>query len=120
MDPSHVSMVRQWLDLDNKLLTLKEQVQELNDQKKEIEDDIIEYIEKNNLDKVVVNLSDGCLKFPKTSTKQTLSLKYVKNTLTKYNDDKEVNMQVNVEEVCKFLTSNLETKTKISIKRDVK
>jgi hypothetical protein len=64
-----------------------------------------------------VTVSDGTLKFPKRSTQQSISLKFLKANLTKYSEEKS---HINVEEVCKFLVSNLETKTKLSIKRDLR
>lgn len=117
MDPSYVDKMREWVELDNKLMHLKEQVQELNEEKKEIEEDILKYVETKGLDKITVNISDGCLKFPKRNTQQTMSLKYVKNTLAKYSEETQ---NVDAEEIYKFLVSNLETKTKAYIKRDIR
>lgn len=117
MDNQYVEKMKEWIEMDNVYAALRQQMNELNDKKKELEDDILKYIEENNLEKVVVTVSDGTLKFPKRSQQQAISLKFLKTNLAKYNDEKE---SINVEEVFKFLISNLETKTKLSIKRDVR
>lgn len=117
MDNQYVEKMKEWIEMDNVYSALRQQMNELNEKKKELEDDILKYIEENNFEKVVVTVSDGTLKFPKRSQQQAISLKFLKTNLTKYNDEKE---SINVEEVFKFLTSNLETKTKLSIKRDVR
>ena len=117
MDNEYVEKMKEWIELDNTYGSLRQQMNDLSDKKKELEDDILKYIEENNFEKVVVSISDGTLKFPKRSTQQTISLKFLKANLSKYNEEKS---PINVEEVCKFLISNLETKTKLSIKHDVR
>ena len=117
MDNQYVDKMKDWIEIDNAYGALRQQMNDLADKKKELEDEILKYIEENNLEKVVVNLCDGTLKFPKRSTQQSISLKFLKTHLAKYNEEKT---PINVEEVFKFLTSNLETKTKLSIKRDVR
>lgn len=117
MDPIYVERMKEWVDIDNKLMKLKDQVQELNEEKKDVEEDILKYVETKGLDKVTVNISDGTLKFPKRSTQQSISLKYLKNTLAKYSEEKQ---DIDAEELYKFLVGNLETKTKMFIKRDIR
>ena len=117
MDDQYVEKMKEWIELDNVYGSLRQQMSDLADKKKELEDDILKYIEENNLEKVVVSVSDGTLKFPKRSTQQSISLKFLKANLSKYNEDKS---PINVEDICKFLISNLETKTKLSIKRDLR
>ena len=117
MDNEYVEKMKEWIELDNTYTSLRQQMNDLTDQKKLLEDDILKYVEDNNLEKVVVSISDGTLKFPKRSTQQAISLKFLKANLSKYNEEKS---PINVEEVYKFLISNLETKTKLSIKHDVR
>ena len=117
MDEQYVEKMKEWIELDNIYGSLRQQINDLNDKKKELEDDILKYIDDNNLEKVVVSVSDGTLKFPKRSTQQSISLKFLKASLSRYNEEKS---PINVEELYKFFVSNLETKTKLSIKRDVR
>jgi uncharacterized protein YaaW (UPF0174 family) len=117
MEPSYVEKMKEWLDLDNKGTRLRDELAEINEEKKELEEEILTYVERNGLDKVTVNVSDGSLKFPKRNTQQSISLKYLKTTLSKYNEEQS---KINVDDLYKYLVSNLETKTKMYIKRDVR
>lgn len=116
MDDKYLEKLRKWIDLDNQTARLKSQLADLGDQKKELEDDIIEYINSNSLDKVTVNIADGTLKFAKRNTQQTISRKYLKATLMKYNEEQE---PINTDSVLQYLIANLESQTKMFIKRDV-
>lgn len=118
MDPTFVDKTRQWLELDTQATKIKETLAEVTDAKKVIEEDILNYVEEHELDKVTINVSDGRIKFPTQKVKQTLSLKYVKGTLAKYQEEKGV--ALDIEAIYKYLVDNLETKTKLSIKREVR
>lgn len=139
MDTVYIDKVKSWLALDNQSLRLKEEMEKkteklkleldtivegykqrmdkVGDEKKELEEDILKYVETNALEKMTLSLSDGSLKFTKKSTQQSVSLKYLKTTLGKYSEEKEA---IDAEDVYKYLVSNLETKTKLSMKREVK
>jgi predicted site-specific integrase-resolvase len=118
MDEQYIEKMKEWIDLDNVYTSLRKQLNELTEKKKDIEDDILEYIEDNNLEKVVVSVCDGTLKFPKRTVQQSLSMKVLKQVIGKYNEEKSQNIEI--EELVKFISTNLETKTKLSIKRDVR
>jgi hypothetical protein len=77
MDNHYVDKMKEWIELDNVYGSLRQQLNDLADKKKELEDDILKYVEDNNLEKVVVTVSDGTLKFPKRSTQQSISLKFL-------------------------------------------
>jgi hypothetical protein len=117
MNHEYIDKMKEWIELDNKSIKLKEDISEISELKKELEDDILKYVEIEGLDKVTVNVSDGSIKFPKRNTQQTMSLRYLKNTLEKYNED---HSPIDVSNIYKFLISNLETKSKMYIKRDVR
>jgi hypothetical protein len=120
MEATYVDKVKEWVDIDNKAMELKTSINELNEKKKELEEDIIDYVEKNQLENISLNLSDGRLKFPKTTVKQSLSMKYLKATLGKYNEEHASATQIDVDALCQYLVDNLETTTKLSIKRMVR
>lgn len=116
MDDKYLEKLRKWIDLDNQTTRLKSQLAKLGDKKKEVEDEIVEYITTHNLDKVTVNIADGTLKFAKRNTQQAISKKYLKATLMKYNEEQE---PINTDAVLQYLVTNLETQTKMFIKRDM-
>lgn len=114
MEELYIDKLKKWIELDNSVSKLKEEMSVFIEEKKELEDDILQYIEKHNLDKVTVNISDGSLKFPKRKVPQSITMKYIKSTLEKY---VEQDTTLDVDSICKFLASNLETKSKTYIKR---
>lgn len=117
MDVRYIDKIKQWSVLHQEASRVKEKLSDINNQKKELEDDIIEYIEENNLEKVSLNISDGVIKFPKRTIHQSISIKYLKSALAKYNDEKQ---PIDVDGVCEFLQSNLESKQAIYIKMNAR
>jgi hypothetical protein len=75
--------IKKWVSLDNELRLLHDKTKELREDKNNIEDGIIKYVDTHNLQNSVVKISDGKLKF--TTVKQTnpLTLKYVDECLGK-------------------------------------
>tara|TARA_Y100000992_G_scaffold92157_1_gene59293 strand:- start:17032 stop:17376 length:345 start_codon:yes stop_codon:yes gene_type:complete len=57
--------IKQWVTLDNELRILNEHVKELRDKRNSINEDIIRYVETNQLNASTIQLSDGSLKFAK-------------------------------------------------------
>lgn len=116
MDPNFVEKTQHWIQLDNEATKLKDELAEITSERKELEEYIIDYVEQNDLGKVTLNVSDGNIKFPQRTQQQSISLKYLKETLGKYNETIE---HIDVDAVYKFLVDNLETKKKYIIKRTV-
>ena len=117
MDELYVDKLKQWIEYDNSITELKEKMSELNESKKHIEDDVIRYIEQSGLSGVSVAISDGLLKFPTRKTQQSISMKFLRSVVPKYNQEK--GQQIDVEQFCQFVISQLDTKQKIYIKRDI-
>lgn len=119
MDATYVDKVKEWVELDNKAMELKTSMNEITDKKKELEEDILDYVEQNQLENISLSLSDGKLKFPKTTIKQSLSMKYLRATFGKFiEENPSVNLDVDV--LCKYLVDNLETTSKVTIKRSIR
>ena len=55
--------IKEWISLDNELKLLNEQVKKLRDKRNKIHNDIIMYVETNELGNPTVKLSDGIFKF---------------------------------------------------------
>lgn len=116
MDDTYLEKIKRWIDLDNQTVRLKSQLAELGDEKKDLEEEIVEYVKSKGLDKLTVNIADGTLKFAKRNTQQAMSIKYLKATLEKYNEEQE---PINTDAVLQYLVTNLQSKTKTFIKRDM-
>lgn len=118
MDISYINKVREWVEIDNKILRSKDNIKEAVDKKKDLEEEILEYVEKNKLTELTLNISDGTIKFSKKVATQPLSIKTIKALMEKYKE--EYNLDIDVNDICTFISSNLEKKTSHFMKRDVK
>ena len=74
--------IRQWVNLDNKVKLLLEEVKTIRDEKNKTELKILEYVEANQLNKATVNISDGSLRFVTVKQTPTLTLTYVEKCLS--------------------------------------
>jgi L-asparaginase/Glu-tRNA(Gln) amidotransferase subunit D len=115
MDIAYVQKLQKWVELDNKLLKNKEDIKDIIQERKELEEDVLEYVEKNKYDRLTVNITDGTIKFGKRNVSQPLSMKTVRGILEKYNTEKN---SIDVADIMKFLSENLETKQKVMMRRE--
>jgi hypothetical protein len=132
MDATYINKVKKWVEIDNKILRTqdslkpyidaieknKEDVKPLMEQKKQIEDEIVSYIESNKLEKLTVNITDGAIKFGKKTTQQPVTLKLLKAILDKYSEEEDCD--VDTAKLYDFILDNLEKKTTFFMKREIK
>jgi mevalonate kinase len=132
MDAQYINKVKQWVELDNKIIRTqevtkphieaieqnKETIKPMLDKKKEIEDEIVQYIESNKLEKLTVNITDGAIKFGKKTSQQPITLKLLKSILDKYSEEEDCD--VDTAKLYDFILDNLDKKTSYFMKRDIK
>jgi hypothetical protein len=104
--------IKKWVALDNQLKTLNEKTKQLRDDKNNLEEGIMSYVETNKLSNATVNISDGKLRF--VSSKQTapLTLKYVEECLSKC-----IGNEGQVTQIMKVIKESREVKYSADIKR---
>jgi hypothetical protein len=117
MDPEHIDKIKQWVTLDNKVQKSKEAIKSVQDDKKALEEEILDYVASNNCDKLVINISDGTIKFAKKTTQQSISMKYLKDILRKFSEEKQ---SIPHDILLKYITDNLEKHISLTMKRDIK
>lgn len=101
-----------WVKIDNKLNVLREQVKELRDERNDLKDDIYTFAEQNELDRAVINISDGKLRFQQIKQSNPITFKYLKKCLNEcLNDDKQVEHLIN------YIKEKREYKTSYDIRR---
>lgn len=115
MDPTYVAKVQEWVVCDNILTKNKEELKKVQDKKKELEEEILTYIEDNKYDKLVINISDGVIKFGKRNITQPLSMKLLRTMLGTYE-----NGALDVDSIMKHIEDSLESKPKSIMKREIK
>ena len=126
MDNTYVQKVKEWVSLDNHVLHgnegikhIKDNMQDIVDKKRELEVDIVDYIEKNKYEKLTLNIGDGTIKFGKKTSVPPISLKLVKIILEKYSNENP-SEHLNITKIGDFLVDNLERKTSVYIRRELK
>lgn len=73
--------VQQWVQVDNQLKKLNEQVKQLRDQRNSIENKITNYAKNNNMTNSTIKINNDKLKFVDTRVPEPLTFKYLEKTL---------------------------------------
>tara|TARA_B100001027_G_scaffold216251_2_gene192071 strand:+ start:979 stop:1320 length:342 start_codon:yes stop_codon:yes gene_type:complete len=87
--------IQSWVSLDNELKILNNKTRELREKRNLVSDSIIKYVQTNRLDNSVVEISDGQLRFANVNSQQTLTFKFLENTLKELYTDNEVKKIIN-------------------------
>ena len=106
----------EWCEYDNNIKSKMDEVKILKSKKDEIEKNIVYYINENSLQESVFNISsmDTKLQYHKSSVKESITLKFLENSLLKYfeNDFNKTNALMD------FIKNNRNSSDKFSLKRN--
>lgn len=78
---SFENKVQQWVQLDNQLKKLNEQVKQLRDQRNSLETNLTSYAKTNNMSDSTIKINNDRLKFVDTKVPEPLTFKYLEKTL---------------------------------------
>ena len=107
--------IKQWVTIDNNIKTLSENLKDLKAERSQISDNILNFVEQENLNTTTIQINDGALKFTKTKQTSNLTLSYVKECLEKcISNEDDINTIMNV------IKTSRETKYSNEIKRSYK
>jgi len=73
--------IQQWVKIDNQLNQLTENVKDLREKRKILEQHITTYANSNNLSNSTIQIGDGRLKITTTRVAEPLTFKYLEKTL---------------------------------------
>ncbi len=104
--------IQSWVELDNELKKLNDKVKEIRTRKNDVEDKIMVYVENNEMNNSVVNISDGKLKFCETKQTSPLTLGFLEKCLSEV-----IANQSQVKQIMDYIKSKRETKVVPEIKR---
>lgn len=104
--------IQSWVELDNELKKLNDKVKEIRTRKNDVEDKIMVYVENNEMNNSVVNISDGKLKFCETKQTSPLTLGFLEKCLSEV-----IANQSQVKQIMNYIKSKRETKVVPEIKR---
>lgn len=104
----------EYCEIENKIKSKSEDIKEMRIKKDSLEKNVIEFIESNNLQDNIFNISslDTKLKYVKSNTKESITYKFLETTLSKYfnNDSDKVN------DILNFIKNNRNSSSKVSLK----
>jgi predicted transcriptional regulator len=104
--------IQNWVELDNELKKLNEKTKDIRTRKNDIEDKIMTYVEDNNMNNNVVNITDGKIKFCEVKQTQPLTLGFLEKCLSEV-----IANQSQVKQIVDYIKSKRETKIVPEIKR---
>ena len=104
--------IQSWVELDNELKKLNEKTKDIRTRKNDIEDKIITYVEDNNMNNSVVNITDGKIKFCETKQTSPITLGFLEKCLSEV-----IANQSQVKQIVDYIKSKRETKMVPEIKR---
>ena len=106
-----VDNIKKWVILDNKLKVLNDKCKELREEKNEVSDKINVFVEENNLDENVVEITGGKLKFTKNKIQGSITYKLLEKCLADLFPEEQVNRIID------HVKNNRETNIVPEIKR---
>ena len=105
--------IRQWIKLEDDLITLTNAMKDIKKKKNELSDIILKFMENNNLKHL--NTNDGKIQYTKTSINKALNKNLLLEKLSIYlKDDNKGNSAVD------FILDNREKTEKVTLKRSIK
>ena len=113
MSNEFTNMIKEWVTIDNELRELSLKTKSLREKKNNLNNNVINYIETNNLDNAIIKISDGTLKFNYTNISQPLTFKYINECLNEIINDKN-----QVEIIINYIKNKRNVKSIMDIKRN--
>lgn len=105
-----LEQIRNWMSIETELKNLRQQVRELNSQKKIISNTLIQVMKENEIE--TINMNEGRLLYKKTEVKAPISKKHLLDSLMDfYKNDAEL-----VESISNHILESRKVKTLESIK----
>lgn len=104
--------IKIWIELDNNIKELNQKIKVLREKKNSYNENIINHVISNNLDKAIIKTRDSNLKFIDFNYSQPITLKYLEECFIKFfnNEEKAKNLLL-------FIKENRNIKTTKEIKR---
>lgn len=107
-----VNSVKKYVELDNKLVQIKDITKKINDEKKKININIVKYMKSNNIEKQPINITGGSLAVFESKRAVPVNRDYIQNRLTDY-----FKSETKASEVTEFIFADRETTITNTIKR---
>lgn len=82
-----ISSIKHWVQIDDRVRKLKDEMKELNDEKKTYEETVLTELDK--MDEHAINISDGKLRKNVTKTQSPLKKEEIQKTIFEFTKDEQ-------------------------------
>jgi len=107
--------IRKWVYIDNQIKGVNAKMKLLREERDTINNSIFEHVQQHNLNKSVIKISDGTLKFDNIKTIKPLSIKFLESCL-----DNVIPDPLFVKKIMEHIKSKREYQVNTNIKRNYK
>jgi len=107
-----VNTIKEWIDHDNEIKNLQQQIKEHRNKKKSLTDNLLEIMKDNEID--CFDINNGKIIYCKNKVKSPLNKKTLLETLEKYFEDMP---DIHPEQVSKYIFDNRKIEIKENIRR---
>jgi hypothetical protein len=107
-----IDNIQRWVKLDNQIKNVNEKVKRAREVKNKLLENIVGYVESNQLEATKIEISDGELRFYEKKEYNPLTFGYIEKCLANIIPDK-----TNVDYIIAYLKENRETSTSADIRR---
>ena len=105
--------IKEWVSLDNEIRMVNDRVKELRDKRNSINEDIIRYVETNQLNASTIQLSDGSIKFGMQKIYSPLTYTFLQDIL------KNILPENELKKIIAYIKENRISTTSTNIKRTI-
>tara|TARA_B100001093_G_C26854947_1_gene1026932 strand:+ start:1848 stop:2195 length:348 start_codon:yes stop_codon:yes gene_type:complete len=107
--------IQSWVQIDNLVKKASTNLSQLRERRNNLQDNITSYVEENNLDNAIIEISDGNLKFNSYKQSSPLTFKYINKCLNECISDEDT-----VDKLMNYIKEKREVKYQNGIKRSYK
>jgi hypothetical protein len=107
-----IDNIKKWVQYDTLIQQHTQEIKTLKEKKETVHERITEYIETNNMQNTVINISDGNLKYVEQNVQQPITLKLLKVCLDEYFHDEK-----KADHCMEFIKNNRINKSQKLLKR---
>jgi septal ring factor EnvC (AmiA/AmiB activator) len=106
------SSIKKWVHLDSQLKKLNDDIKMIRSEKNNLSENIINFVDDNNLNSSTIKISDGKLKFAQNKQTSPITLKFLESCLLETIGDEE-----KVNQLITYIKEKREVKMVPDIKR---
>ena len=104
--------IQNWVKIDNKIKQLSNDLKTYRSKKNNLTDNILTYIETNEMEHTKIQITDGMLKFQNIKHTAPLTFKFLNECLNKC-----INNEEHVQQIMQFIKDQRTSKYSLDIKR---